>query len=523
MYMTQGLHRSAQQRPNAVAVRFQDKTLTFAQLHDRVARLAGALRELGVKDGERVAMLSINSARYLEYDMAVPWAGGVLNPVNIRWSHAEMLYALNDSASLILIVDDTFKAAGEKLADEARTVRHLIYAGDAETPAGMLDFEQLIADANPIEDAWRHGDDLAGIFYTGGTTGFPKGVMLSHSNLGISALTQLTTGRCGADAVYLHAMPMFHLANFAAVNALFLSGGTHVVVPAFTAPTTLEAISCHRVSQLTLAPTMLQMLIDWIDQHPEERSRLDTSSLTRIGYGASPISQTLLRRAQQAFSGVDFTQSYGMTELSPLATMLGSEYHTEEAFISGKMRAAGKPFLCVEVKIVDESDKEVPRGTVGEIAVRGGNVMLGYWNQPEATAEAVRNGWMHTGDGGYMDEEGLVYVVDRIKDMIVSGGENIYSAEVENAIASHPAVGQCAVIGVPSERWGESVHAVIVPKPGTSATAEEIQAHCRERIAGYKCPRSVEFREALPHSSVGKILKNDLRKPYWEQHGRGVA
>ncbi|EHP42066.1 AMP-dependent synthetase and ligase [Cupriavidus basilensis OR16] len=468
-------------------------------------------------------MLSINSARYLEYDMAVPWAGGVLNPVNIRWSSAEILYALNDSASLILIVDDTFKALGTKLANEAGTVRHLIYAGDGETPAGMLSYEQLIEAAEPIEDAWRHGDDLAGIFYTGGTTGFPKGVMLSHNNLGISAMAQLMTGRCGADAAFLHAMPMFHLANFAAVCALFISGGTHVVIPAFTPLATLEAISRDRVTQITLAPTMLQMLLDWLKQHPGEAARLDMSSLKLIGYGASPISQTLLRQAQQTFPETDFAQGYGMTELAPLATVLGPEYHTEEAFASGKMRAAGKPHLCVEVKIVDEFDREVPRGTVGEIAVRGGNVMLGYWNQPEATAQAVRGGWMHTGDGGYMDEEGLIYVVDRIKDMIVSGGENIYSAEVENAIASQPAVGQCAVIGVPSEKWGETVHAVIVLKQGAIATAEEIQAHCRKRIAGYKCPRSVEFREALPLSSVGKILKNDLRKPYWEKQGRGVA
>ncbi len=523
MYMTQGLHRSVQQRPNDIAVRADGRTLTFAELSDRVSRLAGALRQLGVQCGERVAMLSMNSSRYLEYDLAVPWAGGVLNPVNTRWSHAEILYSLNDSSSEILIVDDAFTAAGTKLAAEADTVRYLIYAGDGDVPGGMLGYEALIASTAPIKDAWRHGDDLAGLFYTGGTTGFPKGVMLSHYNLGISALAQLTTGRCSANAVVLHTMPMFHLASFGAVNALFLGGGTHVVLKSFTPQAVLDAITHDRITELMLAPTMIQMLLDWLDQHPEVRASLDLSSLQRIAYGASPISQTLLRRAQSAFAQAEFTQAYGMTELSPVATLLGPQYHTEEAFASGKMRAAGKAHVCVELKIVDSEDKELPRGTVGEIVVRGGTVMLGYWNQPEATGQAVRDGWMHTGDGGYMDDEGLVYVVDRLKDMIVSGGENIYSAEVENALASHPAVRQCSVIGVPSDKWGESVHAVIVLKPDANATIEAIQAHCRERIAGYKCPRSVEFREELPLSGMGKVLKNELRKPYWEKQGRSVA
>ncbi|MCY1409861.1 Long-chain-fatty-acid--CoA ligase [compost metagenome] len=212
-----------------------------------------------------------------------------------------------------------------------------------------------------------------------------------------------------------------------------------------------------------------------------------------------------------------------MTELAPLATLLTAEYHTPEHAASGKMYSAGTPGSCVEVRIVDPEDREVPRGTIGEIVVRGPNVMLGYWNKPEATAEALRNGWMHTGDGGYMDEDGFVYICDRLKDMIVSGGENVYSAEVETAMASHPAIGQCAAIGIPSDKWGESVHAVVVLKPDTSLTAEELIAHCRERIAGYKCPRSVEFRETLPLSGVGKVLKTELRKPYWENHKRNVG
>ncbi len=523
MYMTQGLHRALQQQPDTVAVRSPTESLTFAQLGDRIARLAGALRKLGVSEGERVAMLSNNSPRYIEYDLGVPWAGGVLNPVNIRWSLAEMAYALKDSGTSVLIVDEAFATLAMELVKIVPSILHVIYAGDGTTPEGMLAYEAMLIASEPVEDAHRHGNDLAGLFYTGGTTGFPKGVMLSHNNVCLSALASLMSGRCGVNAVFLHVMPMFHLANFSAVNALFTSGGKHVVLPNFSPQATLEAISRDRVTEISLAPTMLQMLLDWLEQHPINARAFDLSSLQLIGYGASPISQALLRRAQQVFPSVKFAQGYGMTELAPVCALLGPEYHTDEAFANGKMRAAGKPSLCTEVRIVDINDQELPRGEVGEIVARGGNVMLGYWNQPEATKQALRNGWMHTGDSGYMDEEGLIYVVDRLKDMIVSGGENVYSAEVENAISSHPAVALCAVIGVPHDRWGEAVHAVVVTKPDHHVSAESIQEHCRERIARYKCPRSVEFRDALPLSSMGKILKVELRKPYWDSRQRGVA
>ncbi|MBB3013250.1 long-chain-fatty-acid--CoA ligase [Cupriavidus alkaliphilus] len=514
MYMTQGLHRSIQQRPDKAAVRCNGRSLSYTELGARVARLAGALRKLGVADGERVAMLSLNSVRYIEYYMAVPWAGAVLNPVNFRWSAAEILYSLNDSASSVLIVDDPFTAVARQVAADCPTLRHVIYAGDGETPAGMLNYESLIADSEPVEDAYRHGDDLAGIFYTGGTTGFPKGVMLSHTNLISSACNQPMSGTMDEAVVMLHVMPMFHLACFASINGVFLVGGTHVPMSAYEPGRMMEVIAQEQVTSVLLAPTMIQMGLDWLEANPQRAAELDVSSLTSLRYGASPMTPALLARTRQTFPGVTFAQGYGMTELAPVATLLGPEYHNEAAQASGKMHSVGRPTHTVEVKVVDPEGREVPRGTVGEIIVRGPNVMLGYWNQPEATAEAIRNGWMHTGDGGYMDEDGFLFLVDRLKDMIISGGENVYSAEVEKALASHPAVAQSAVIGVPHEKWGESVHAVIVLKPGASTTLESVQAHCRERIAGYKIPRSVEFAEALPMSSVGKVLKNDLRRRY---------
>lgn len=520
MYITQGLHRHLQQRPNAVAIRYQGRNISYGEFGDRVARLAGALKGLDVASGDRVALLALNSPIFLEYYLAVPWADAVVNPVNFRWSLAEILYSLDESETTVLIVDEHHKELGAKVLEQAKTVRLVIYAGSGETPRGMLRYETLIAISDPVEDARRGGDALLGIFYTGGTTGHPKGVMLSHNNVAFSALNSLAQGRLGADARFLHAMPMFHLADFAAITALFISGGTHVVLQSFSPQGVLEAIDQDKVSEILLAPTMIQMILDWRDKHGHHH---DVSSLYRIGYGASSITPVLLDRARAVFTRAGFAQGYGMTELAPVATTLPAEYHTAEYQANGKMYSAGVPANCVEVRIVDAQDNEVPRGVVGEIIVRGPNVMLGYWKKPEMTAETLRGGWMHTGDGGYMDDDGFIYVCDRLKDMVVSGGENIYCGEVEAAIASHPAVEQSAVIGIPCQRWGETVHAVIILKTGADASSEEIIAHCRELIAGYKVPRSVEFRQTLPLTSVGKVLKTELRKPFWENQQRGIA
>ncbi len=512
MYMTQGLHRSMQQQPDKVAASHLGAKLTYGELGSRVARLAAGLRKLGVEDGDRVAMLALNSMRYIEYYLAVPWAGAVLNPVNVRWSAAEILYSFDDSESSVLIVDDNFIPIGAAMAADCRHIRHVIYAGDGETPPGMISYETLIADSQPIEDRLRRGDDLAGIFYTGGTTGFPKGVMLSHSNVMSSACNAVMSGQSEPNMRILMFMPMFHLAGFGTLNVVLMAGGTAYPMTTFEPGAALEAISREGITDLVIAPTMVQMCLDWLEQHPERAAALDLSSLKRLRYGTSPMSPALLQRVRQTLPNVGLSQSYGMTELSPSATLLGPEYHNEESLANGRMRSVGKPVFLAEVRIVDAGGNEVPRGTVGEIAVRGPGVMLGYWNKPEATAEAIRDGWMHTGDGGYMDKDGFVFLCDRIKDMIISGGENVYSAEVEAALASHPAVAMSAVIGVPHEKWGESVHAVIVLKPGMTADLAAIQAHCRERIAGYKIPRSIDFRDSLPLSSVGKVLKHQIRK-----------
>jgi long-chain acyl-CoA synthetase len=519
MYLTQALHRAVQQKPHGIAVRFGGRQQTFRQFADRVARLAGALLGLDMQEGDRVAILALNSDRYLEYQMAVPWGGGVLNPCNTRWSAAEILYSLNDSGSTILLVDQTFRPLAESIRHDATALREVIYCGDGDVPPGMHDYEALLALAEPVADATRRGEDLAGIFYTGGTTGFPKGVMLSHGNLCSSGLALRAEGVATPAGTYLHAAPMFHLADMGVAMPHWMEGNTHSVIPAFSPELVLGTLARDRVTHVLLVPTMIQMLVD----HPAMRQPRDLSALQTIIYGASPISEAVLERAMAALPGVGFVQAYGMTELSPLATVLPASYHQPQARKLGKLRSAGRASFCTEVRIVDAQDLEVPHGTVGEVIVRGPNVMQGYWNKPEQTAAALRNGWMCTGDGGYMDEEGFIFIVDRMKDMIITGGENVYSAEVENAIAQHPAVAACAVIGIPSAEWGETVHAVVVRKPGAAASSEELIAHCKTLIAGYKCPRSIDFRDALPLSGAGKVLKTELRKPYWEGQARKVA
>lgn len=519
MYLTQSLHRAVQQHADRPAIRAGALVRTYGEFIERVARLAGVLQQLGMKPGDRVAMLSLNSEAFLEYQFAVPWGGGVMNPCNIRWSPAEILYSLEDSGSSILLVDDAFKPMAEGLRAKSTTLREVLFCGAGEAPAGMRHYASLMAAAKPVPDTCRRGDDLAGVFYTGGTTGFPKGVMLSHRNLVVSGLSVHSNGVTDPDGCYLHAAPMFHLADYGFSMGQWIEGCTHSLVPAFQPEAVLNAIERDRVTHVLLVPTMIQMLLD----HPAMQHKRDLSSLRMVIYGASPISEAVLDRAMAALPGVAFAQAYGMTELAPVATYSPPHLHTPEGRKLGKLRSAGRASYCVEVKVAAPDGAEVARGTVGEVLVRGPNVMQGYWNKPELTAAAVRDGWMHTGDAGYMDADGYLFLVDRLKDMIISGGENVFSAEVENAVARHAAVAACAVIGVPSEQWGEAVHAVVVLKPGSQASEAELIAHCKTLLAGYKCPRTVAFVDALPLSGAGKVLKTKLREPHWIGRQRGIA
>jgi len=513
------IRRTAQVRGGKTATRFKGRSHTWAEFQDRISRLAGGLHSLGVKEGDRAACLALNSDRYMEFYFGVAWAGAVFVPINNRLAPAEILYWLNDSGSTVLFVDDAFLAAIEEIRDQMETVEHLVYLGDDEVPQGYLPFEELVAGRASVEATQRNGDDLVGIFYTGGTTGRSKGVMLSHRGLTYNVLQSLPVLGVVEKDVYLHAAPMFHIADGLGMLAATTMGCTHVFVPAFEPEQVMKTMQDEKVSNVLLVPTMVNMLVN----HPN-LPEYDLSQLKHIMYGGSPMPEAVLRKAMEVMPNTRFVQAYGQTEASPAITLLGPEYHTTSGPYAGKLMAAGKAVLGIDLAIMDEQDIPLPLGEVGEICIRGDNVMLGYWNRPGMTAEAMRGGWLHTGDGGRLDEDGLLFVVDRVKDMIVSGGENVYSAETEQAIYQHPAISECAVIGIPHHTWGEKVHAIVCLKKGESVTESELIDHCKTLIAAFKCPKSIEFRDdPMPLSGAGKILKKDLRAVYWEEQDRNVG
>jgi acyl-CoA synthetase (AMP-forming)/AMP-acid ligase II len=507
-YLTQVVHSAARSRPDQPCLIYGERRTSNAEFRDRVARLAGGLLAAGVRPGDRVAIIALNSDRFVESFFGCFWAGAVAAPLNVRWTLAEMAYALNDCRASALLIDDTCLPVAEALRQDVPTLRLLVHLGDGPPPAGMPGYTELIESGPEVPDAGRAGDDLAFVLYTGGTTGFPKGVMLSHANLAAATVSMLAAG-CGTGEVYLHAPPLFHIAGVQVMAGHFLGGrGPHVIIPAFSPPAVLAAIAEHRVTDVMLVPTMLQLVLA-----DPGLSGTDLSSLRRIFYGAAPMTEPLLRAAMRALPGMGFIQGYGMTETA-LTIMLPPEYYTPEGQRLGKISSIGQALPLAEVAIRDPAGQEVPPGTVGELTVRSPSVMLGYYGQPELTAATIRDGWLYSGDGAYMDSDGFVHLVDRIKDMIITGAENVYSTEVEAALASHPAVAMCAVIGVPHATWGEQVHAVLVLKAGAAESAETLIEHCRARLAAYKCPRSIDFRDALPTSAAGKILKTRLREQY---------
>jgi acyl-CoA synthetase (AMP-forming)/AMP-acid ligase II len=518
MDMTQGLTRAVQVNGAGTATIYEGRQRSWRECAARVAQLAGALRDLGLRPGGRVAILALNSDRYLEAFFAVPWAGGVVVPLNTRLAPRELLEILDDAGAQVLLLDEACTPVLPTLRRGAHALQQVIFMGDGMAPQGAAHYEALLAAAAPVPNAERGGADLAGIFYTGGTTGRPKGVMLTHDNLMSNALTVLAHLYRGTPWVYLHAAPMFHIADAQSHTAVTLQAGTHVIIPRFTPEAALQAIQAYRVTHTILVPTMVHLLAQapGVDQY-------DVSSLQGILYGGSPMPTAVIAKARAVFPGCDLTQGYGQTETAPTISLLPHRYHVLEGPLAGKVQSAGQPAFSMAVKIVDAHDREVPLGTVGEVVTRGPHVRAGYWKRPDETAAALRQGWLHTGDAGYLDADGFLFIVDRLKDMIISGGENVYAAEVENVLYQHPAVAMCAVIGIPDERWGEAVHAMIVLKAGQTTTEEELLRHCRERLAGYKCPRSLEIRqEPLPLSGAGKILKRELRAPFWAGQSRQV-
>lgn len=509
MQLTQGLRRNARLLGSKTATISGNRSTSWSQFADRVARIAGGLRERGIAKGDRVVILALNSDRYMEALYAIAWAGAVSVPFNTRWAIAEMSAALKDCEPSALFADDAFADRAANLAAKAE-----IPLFGMDSAIGADDIEQLVASSAPLADACGSGDELASIIYTGGTTGRSKGVMLSHNNLLVNFLLFNAAAPFERDTRFLHTPPMFHLADLANVFGITMLGGSHVILPGFEPNAVIDAIESHGVNALVLVPTMIGMLCETLRSRPA-----DLSAVRRMTYGASPISPALLERAMKVMPNTRFCQGFGQTEHSPALTMLDHSDH-----LAGRLESCGRPLPGVDLRIVDAELNEVPAGAVGEVVARGPSVMLGYWNQPELTASTIVGGWLRTGDAGRLDEEGYLYLVDRVKDMIVSGGENVYSAEVENALLEHPDVLQCAVIGVPDELWGERVHAVVQLREGSLANEADLIAHCEPLIANYKRPKTIDLQfTPLPMSGVGKILKTELRAPYWQGHNRQIG
>lgn len=525
MLLTQSFRRAVQIAGPRIATIDGDQELTWSQVSERVARLAGALAAQGVTQGDRVALLGFNSARFFEAVHATLWIGAVSVPLNTRWSQGELAYGIEDSAPVALFVDPEFLETALKL--RAEIAPHLVVlclSGGAGAGHEVLDLETLIAASDPAPSVFGPVDSLAMICYTGGTTGRSKGVMLSHLALWSSALG------FGADvrelvhesSTSLLVMPLFHVGGLLSLFAMTLGAGCSVFLRAFDPLSVMQIIQARRVTHLILVPTMIRMILDRRDL-PD----YDLSSIKVLSYGASPMTEGQIRETLEKMPGVNLQQSYGQTELSPYISKLAMEQHVSDDSGPARLTSVGHAGIVSEIIIADDDLNEVPRRAVGEILVRGPHTMTGYWRKPEETAATLVNGWVRTGDVGWMDEAGFVYIVDRKKDMIVSGAENVYSTEVENALSSHPAVATAVVIGIPHERWGEAVHAIIICREGRTTSEKELIEHCQTRIARFKCPRSVEFRtDPLPLSAAGKILKRDLRLPYWQagaSRGAGTA
>ena len=495
-----------------------DVVLTFAQAYDRALRFAGGLKSLGLITGDRVAPLVLNGYRW--YDIYYGFSAGrfVNVPLNYRLAGPELAHQINDSGAKVVIIDPVFKNLIIKIKDQIPNVEHFVYIGDEAPFEEAIPYDSLLDEDPYIADNAQE-NDLFGIYYTGGTTGLAKGVMLTHKNIISNAYHLVSAMKLDENERTLHSAPMFHLADGAINFAITMQGGSHVLVN-FEPTTVLKAIQTYKPTSTLWVPTMINMLAN-----SPNIADFDLLSLNYIFYGASPISPALLRRAADVFK-CEFVQLYGMTEAGPILTILSPTDHKQgltDRDREYQLKAAGRQIIGVEVRVVDKHGKDVQPGEVGEIIARGDNIMQGYWNRDKETAEALIDGWYWSKDMARIDTDRYVYIVDRAKDMIISGGENVYSVEVEDAIMNHPAVLETAVIGIPHKDWGEQVHAVVVLKPEMSTTEDELRAHCKELIASYKVPKTVEFVQELPKSGAGKLLKKDLREKYWEGTDRNVG
>ena len=505
--------QQAARNGSRTATVFERRETTYAELDRRASRIANGLIALGQRPHARIGYIGKNSDSYFEVLLGSLKSNTVIVGVNWRLAGPEVVYVLNDAGCEVLFVGAEFVPLVEGVRSECPRLKHVIAVdGGHSTWPTFAAWREAQRDTDPRLRITR--DDDAIQLYTSGTTGNPKGVQLTHGNY-LSFFEAAQAARWADFApgdANLVAMPIFHVAGTNMGISSLGQGAKAVIMKDVNPAEILDLIAAYHVKNAFLVPAVILMLV----QHPKLAST-DITSLKSLFYGASPIAEDLLKKAQETFRGCGFTQLYGLTETVGAATALQPSDH-----VGKLLRSCGKPYPGIDVQVLGADGRPVKTGEVGEIAIRGGVVMKGYWNKPEATTAAIRDGWFYSGDAGYYDADGFLYIHDRVKDMIVSGGENIYPAEVENAVFGHAAVADVAVIGVPDAKWGEAVKAIVVLKPGVSATPEDIIAFTRTRIAAYKAPKSVDFVAALPRNPSGKILRRELREPYWAGHARRV-
>ncbi len=492
--------------PKKEAVVCGNVRLSYEEFGKRVASFCNVLKRLGLKKGERIGIIHENCHRFLEAYFSAAHIGAILVPINIRLSPAEMKMIIEDSGLRLLIVQDKFKEQIDKIGKKI----DVIWCPE--------EYEMLLkkesSDSLPQIDL--KDDDIAQLYYTSGTTGRPKGVILTHKNVKVHALGTIAELHLTEKDNWIHAAPLFHLADAWATFSITWVGGKHVLIPRFDAGLVLRMIEKEKITITNLIPTMLNLMVN----HPDVK-KYDYSSLRVLMSGGAPIAFELVKKTVETF-GCDYIQTYGMTETSPYLTMSILKEHLEKLPYEEKLRykaKTGREFITVSLRVVDEDGRDVKRDgkQVGEIIVKGDTITPGYWNLPEETRNTIKDGWLYTGDLATIDPEGYVQIVDRKKDMIITGGENVYSVEVENVLYMHPAVLEAAVIGVPDEKWGEAVKAVVVLKEGYSVSEKELIDFCKKHLSSYKVPKSIDFVDSLPKTGSGKIYKKALRERYWKK------
>lgn len=513
--------RACKRWADRIAVHDYDagKRFTYTQFNERANRLANGLVDLGLKKGERIALLMPNCHQAVESDAALCKTGLIKLPINARLSVTEIVQQFNNSESSALIIHPIFIKQIMEKRSEIKTIKRFIATADAS--GDLIDYEKLLAGGSAAEPKVDVGmDDMCSLHYTSGTSGILKAAVSTHGNFFFN-LHKVLLHEGGDDRldniVWAYIAPVTHAAG-AYILPTFVQGGTNLLLNGFEPKTLLEIIEKERVTDILLIPAMINMVLGVPDI-----KKYDLSSLHTIIYGAAPLAPERIRQALEVFGPV-LIQGYAQTESLNMGTILSKSDHitSGDPIKEKRLASIGVPSITVEMRIVDDNGKDVPTGEVGEIVMRGGFVMKEYWKDPELTAATIKDGWLHTGDMGMFDEGGYVYLTDRKKDMIISGGFNIYPTEVENTLYTHPAVFETAVVGVPDDIWGESVKAVVVLKPGAKATEAELIEYCKDRLASYKKPKSVEFVQELPHSPVGKLLRRVVREPYWKAKGRRI-